>query len=61
MVEYIVNISDFFLKQPEKKNQQLCSQAYANLLGFFVHSLVGEALHVQVITAGSDENPKGTH
>lgn len=30
-------------------------------LDFFVHSLIDETLHVQVITAGSDENPKGTH
>lgn len=29
--------------------------------GFFVHSLIGEPLHVQVITAGPGENSKGTH
>lgn len=32
--------------------------------GFFVvvvHSLIGEPLHVQVITAGPDENSKGIH
>lgn len=28
--------------------------------GFFVHSLIGEPLHVQVITAGPDENSKST-
>lgn len=28
---------------------------------FFVHSLIGEPLHVQVITAGPDGNSKGIH
>lgn len=39
----------------------MSSQAYADLLGFCVHSLTGDPLHVQGGTAGPDPNLQNKH
>ena len=60
MVEFIVNISYFslYLKEINKNIfSGVCQLAWI----FFVHSVISEPLHIQVISAGCDENPKGTH
>lgn len=60
MVEFIVNVSYFSLNLKEiNKNifSGICQLAWM----FFVHSVISEPFHIQVISAGCDENPKGTH
>lgn len=62
MVEFIVGVSYFSLNNLKEINKNMFSSICQLVLDFFVHRLIGEPLHVQVITAGPDENSKGiTH
>lgn len=63
MVEFIVSVSYFSLNNLKEINKNMFSSICQLVSEFFVvvHSLIDEPLHVQVITAGPNENSKGIH